>query len=40
MMLIRCYTCNRVFDIDREKERKEAAKHSQECHEMTQGFMA
>ena len=38
MMLVRCYTCNMVFDIDNEKERKEAIRHSQACHEMTQGF--
>ena len=35
MMLVRCYTCKMVFDIDREKERKEALKHSQACLEMT-----
>ena len=40
MMLIRCYTCKVVFDIDRPEERKEAIKHSQACHEMTQGFRA
>jgi hypothetical protein len=40
MMLIRCYTCNLVFDVDKSVERKEAIKHSQACHEMTQGFRA
>lgn len=40
MMLIRCYTCNIVFDIDKKKDRDEAAKHSSACHEMTQGFRA
>lgn len=38
MMLIRCYTCNRVFDVDKDNERKEAIEHSRACHEMTQGF--
>ncbi|MGI0020982.1 MAG: hypothetical protein ACREAY_10985 [Nitrososphaera sp.] len=38
MMLVRCYTCRMVFDVDKEKERKEAARHSRACHEMTQGF--
>lgn len=38
MMLVRCYTCNVVFDIDKASERKEAIRHSQACHEMTQGF--
>lgn len=40
MMLVRCYTCNRVFDIDRKKEKEEAMEHSRACHEMTQGFRA
>jgi hypothetical protein len=40
MMLIRCYTCKIVFDIEKPEQRKEAARHSQECHEMTQGFRA
>ncbi len=40
MMLVRCYTCNLVFDIDKEQERKEALKHSQAGHEMTRGFRA
>lgn len=38
MMLVRCYTCNMVFDVDKDKERKEAVKHSRACHEMTLGF--
>jgi uncharacterized C2H2 Zn-finger protein len=40
MMLVRCYTCNMVFDIDKESDRREAKKHSQNCHEMTRGFRA
>lgn len=40
MMFIRCYTCNKVFDVDKDSERKEALEHSKACHEMTQGFMA
>lgn len=40
MLLVHCYTCNIVFDIDKEKERREAIKHSRACHEMTQGFNA
>jgi hypothetical protein len=40
MLLVRCYTCNIVFDVDKEKERREAIKHSRACHEMTQGFNA
>jgi hypothetical protein len=40
MMLVRCYTCSKVFDIDKDDERKEAGKHSRACHEMTQGFKA
>ncbi|WP_415281775.1 hypothetical protein [Candidatus Nitrososphaera sp. FF02] len=40
MMLVCCYTCNLVFDVDKQAERKEAIKHSQACHEMTRGFRA
>lgn len=40
MTLVRCYTCKKVFDIDREAERREALEHSRACHEMTQGFNA
>ncbi|HEX7032816.1 MAG TPA: hypothetical protein VF172_07445 [Nitrososphaera sp.] len=40
MMLIRCYTCKLVFDVDKPEQRKEAIRHSQQCHEMTQGFRA
>jgi len=40
MMLIRCYTCSIVFDIDKKKDKDEAVKHSRACHEMTQGFRA
>lgn len=40
MMLVRCYTCSVVFDVYKERERKEAIKHSQACHEVTQGFKA
>jgi hypothetical protein len=40
MMLIRCYTCKMVFDVDKPEQRKEALRHSRECHEMTQGFRA
>ena len=40
MMLVRCYTCNLVFDVDKQAERKEAIQHSQACHEMTRGFRA
>ena len=29
-----------MFDIDKEKERKEALKHGRACQEMTQGFNA
>lgn len=38
MMLVRCYTCNMVFDIDIEDQKKEADRHSSLCHEMTLGF--
>lgn len=40
MMLVRCYTCKKVFDINRNAERMEAREHSRACHEMTQGFNA
>lgn len=40
MMLIRCYTCNKVFDVDKDSDRQEAIEHSRACHEMTQGFRA
>jgi hypothetical protein len=40
LLLVRCYTCNLTFDIDKKKDRQEAIKHSQACHEMTQGFRA
>ncbi|MEO9320069.1 MAG: hypothetical protein ABI361_05295 [Nitrososphaera sp.] len=40
MMLVRCYTCNLVFDIDKRNEKEEAIKHSRACHEMTLGFRA
>lgn len=40
MMLVRCYTCDRVFDVDKPAECREAIKHSQACHEMTRGFRA
>ena len=40
MMLVRCYRCNIVFEVDKQAERKEAMKHSQACHEMTRGFRA
>lgn len=40
MMLVRCYTCNIVFDLDKSDQKREAAKHSRECHEMTRGFHA
>ena len=40
MMLVRCYTCRMVFDVDKKEERREAARHSTECHEMTLGFKA
>lgn len=40
MMLIRCYTCNVVFDVDKKDDREQAIKHSRACHEMTQGFRA
>ncbi|HKU49474.1 MAG TPA: hypothetical protein VJP79_05965 [Nitrososphaera sp.] len=40
MMLVRCYTCNIVFDIDKVEQKKEALKHSSQCHEMTRGFNA
>ena len=40
MMLVRCYTCNKVFDVDKDSEREEAIEHSRACHEMTQGFRA
>ena len=26
------------FDVDKKEERREAARHSRECHEMTLGF--
>ena len=38
MMLVRCYTCNIVFDIDKRDQKREALKHSSMCHEMTRGF--
>jgi hypothetical protein len=40
MMLVRCYTCKKVFDVDKDSERQEAIEHSRACHEMTQGFRA
>jgi hypothetical protein len=40
MMLVRCYTCKMVFDVDRPEERKQTLRHSEACHEMTQGFRA
>lgn len=40
MVLIRCYTCNLVFNVDRPEQRKETIRHSQKCHEITQGFRA
>ncbi len=40
MIFVRCYTCNKVFNIDKDIERKEALEHSRACHEMTQGFRA
>jgi hypothetical protein len=40
MMLVRCYTCNLIFDVDKKDQRQEAVKHSRECHEMTRGFNA
>jgi hypothetical protein len=40
MMLIRCYTCKAVFDVDKPEQLKEALRHSSACHEMTQGFRA
>ncbi len=40
MILIRCYTCKMVFDVDKPEHRQEALRHSRECHEMTQGFRA
>lgn len=36
--LIRCYTCNIVFDIDKRDEEIKAKEHSKACHEMTSGF--
>lgn len=38
--LIRCYTCNLTFDIDKKEEEIEAKEHSRSCHEMTLGFRA
>ena len=38
--LIRCYTCNLVFDIDKKDQEFEAKEHSESCHEMTLGFRA
>jgi hypothetical protein len=38
--LIRCYTCNLTFDIDKKEEEIEAKEHSRSCHEMSLGFRA
>jgi len=40
MMLIRCYTCNVVFDVDKKGHREHVIQHGRACHEMTQGFRA
>lgn len=38
--LIRCYTCNLTFDIDKKEKEIEAKEHSRSCHEMSLGFRA
>jgi hypothetical protein len=40
MLLVRCYTCNIVFDLDKRDQKEQAKRHSRECHEMTSGFHA